>query len=314
MSSPSMGAEMSVVATIGGRRVQLVHRRDVVSVRDRIQAERVVEALVRDHGHAAVAELVADRCELGATRDEMVAKLISLIVEGRFVAVRTSTAPRLLSAPRATPLVDPHRPVPLDEPTAIDWVGVRLIREDETPIVDEPFEVRLPDGTIEHGRTDHEGRARYDGEQKGRCRVSFPRIWPPEWRGAEGWPTSRGSEADSRPASSTPPEGREDAAPAHPASELVSEPEDNPPGTTWIAIEVEDRDGDAVVGAGVQVMLPDGDTRTVTTDELGRIELTGLETDGVCKLGSIDEGLEIQGRCATGSGHVVVARRTEVRG
>lgn len=298
---------------VGAYSYDLVLARDVIAIHDRASAERFVEALVRDRGEHAILEIVGDRANPGASFEDMRELLVARILEGTFVAVRDRSVPRLMSAPRSVPLIDPARPVPTEEPPVTDWVGLRLVRADDEPVADEPFEVRLPDGTIEKGRTDHDGRAHYDGVQRGRCRIVFLRIWATEWRdlelGAPSPSADAAGESTSLSAVGATPAKDADELESVP-SELVSGPEDEgPTGTTWLAVEVEDLEGRALVGLELEITRPDGEHVVLATDGLGRVELEGLG-DGVCKVRARSDEWSVPATsCATGSGYILRAKR-----
>ena len=300
--------------SIAGRSYDIVATRDVISVRDRATAQRIVDALVREHGEHAVRELVGDRADLGATVEDLSELLVARILEGTFVAVRDRSVPRLMSAPQVTPLIDPSRPVPTEEPQVTDWLGLRLVDAEDAPVVDEPFEVRLPDGTIEKGRTDHEGRARYDGVRRGRCQIVFPRIWLTEWRDVQRGEASPGAdgagEASSEPGSNAAKPAADASEPEQSPSELVAEPEDGcPPGTTWLAVEVEDSEGRAVVGLELEITRTDGQPISQVTDGLGRVEVKGLG-DCVCSVRASSGDWRVPATsCATGRGYILRAKR-----
>jgi hypothetical protein len=56
------------------------------------------------------------------------------------------------------------------------WIEIRLLDEVDRPVRDEPYEVRLPDGSIRAGQLDANGRARLDGIPPGDCAVTFTRL------------------------------------------------------------------------------------------------------------------------------------------
>jgi hypothetical protein len=72
-----------------------------------------------------------------------------------------------------------------DEDEESHWVSIELQDEEGNPVVNEPFEIKLPDGSIRRGRTDEEGKARYeDLAQAGECEVRFPRLDGGDWKEA----------------------------------------------------------------------------------------------------------------------------------
>lgn len=63
------------------------------------------------------------------------------------------------------------------------WIGVELVDEDGKPVPDEPYKVKLPDGTIQSGRLDEKGRARIEGiTESGQAQISFPGLHGDEWK------------------------------------------------------------------------------------------------------------------------------------
>jgi hypothetical protein len=64
------------------------------------------------------------------------------------------------------------------------WVGIRLKDEDGDPVADEPFRLKLPDGTIVEGYLDSKGEAEIHGIPEGQCEVCFPQIDKDVWRPA----------------------------------------------------------------------------------------------------------------------------------
>jgi hypothetical protein len=64
------------------------------------------------------------------------------------------------------------------------WIEIELLDEFGTPVLSEPYTLRLPDGSTRRGTLDRLGRARVDGIEPGMCEVSFPRIDGREWRKA----------------------------------------------------------------------------------------------------------------------------------
>ena len=70
------------------------------------------------------------------------------------------------------PELPPLPPEPGDH-----WIEVCLLDSGEQPIVNERFELVLPDGKVENGRTDDEGLLRVDPIFKaGNCRLYFPDL------------------------------------------------------------------------------------------------------------------------------------------
>lgn len=69
-------------------------------------------------------------------------------------------------------------PSQLRKAAATDWLEIRLIDDTGQPIANEPFEVRLPDGSTQQGTLDENGMAYVSGFPPGTCEVSFPGFRP----------------------------------------------------------------------------------------------------------------------------------------
>jgi len=61
------------------------------------------------------------------------------------------------------------------------WIEVQLIGEDDSPIPNEAYELRLPGGELISGTLDGQGSVRLDGIPPGTCRVSFPNLDKDAW-------------------------------------------------------------------------------------------------------------------------------------
>jgi hypothetical protein len=62
------------------------------------------------------------------------------------------------------------------------WVEVELLDWEGKPAANERYEIRLPDGSLQEGRLDGNGRARFTGIDPGTCQVTFPDFDAREWR------------------------------------------------------------------------------------------------------------------------------------
>jgi uncharacterized protein involved in type VI secretion and phage assembly len=61
------------------------------------------------------------------------------------------------------------------------FIEIQLLAEDGKPVPNEPYEITLPDGSVKRGKTDANGRARYDGIDPGTCKVTFPDRDGKDW-------------------------------------------------------------------------------------------------------------------------------------
>lgn len=61
------------------------------------------------------------------------------------------------------------------------WIEVQLIGEDDAPIPNETYEIRLPGGALRKGTLDENGTVRIDDIPPGTCQVSFPNLDQDAW-------------------------------------------------------------------------------------------------------------------------------------
>jgi hypothetical protein len=62
------------------------------------------------------------------------------------------------------------------------WVAIWLVDEQDNPVPNETYEIKLPDGSKFQGELDSNGWARYDGIVSGECTVTFPKLNQAMWR------------------------------------------------------------------------------------------------------------------------------------
>jgi hypothetical protein len=73
------------------------------------------------------------------------------------------------------------------------WIEVQLVGEDDSPIPNEAYEIRLPGGELVSGTLDDKGSVRLDGIPPGTCRVSFPELDKDAWTALATQPSGSGS-------------------------------------------------------------------------------------------------------------------------
>jgi len=61
------------------------------------------------------------------------------------------------------------------------WIEIQLLGEDDSPIPNEAYEIRLPGGELVTGTLDGTGTVRIDGIPPGTCRISFPNLDKDAW-------------------------------------------------------------------------------------------------------------------------------------
>jgi hypothetical protein len=64
------------------------------------------------------------------------------------------------------------------------FIEIELKDDQNNPIGNERYRIKLPDGSLKEGRLDANGRARVDGIDPGTAQVSFPGIDANDWRPA----------------------------------------------------------------------------------------------------------------------------------
>ena len=62
------------------------------------------------------------------------------------------------------------------------WIELEMVDEHQQPLPDEPFVVRLEDGTLRKGKLDCNGFARVSNLPEGEVEVSFPRLDAGAWK------------------------------------------------------------------------------------------------------------------------------------
>lgn len=92
---------------------------------------------------------------------------------------------RDLDRPSLEPLLR-HEEIERDEPepeaTALHWIEIVLVGEDDQPIPGVRYQLELPDGRLRTGRLGADGVARVDGiEKAGNCKVTFPDLDQDAW-------------------------------------------------------------------------------------------------------------------------------------
>jgi type VI secretion system secreted protein VgrG len=61
------------------------------------------------------------------------------------------------------------------------WIEIELKDQEDQPIPGERYQITLPDGTVDEGTLDENGKARVDGIDPGSCKVTFPDLDKDSW-------------------------------------------------------------------------------------------------------------------------------------
>jgi hypothetical protein len=64
------------------------------------------------------------------------------------------------------------------------WIAIELVGEDGKGIAGERYRITVPDGSVDEGTLDAQGRARVEGFEPGSCKVSFPELDQAAWEDA----------------------------------------------------------------------------------------------------------------------------------
>jgi hypothetical protein len=64
----------------------------------------------------------------------------------------------------------------------LHWIEIELVGEDDKPIPNEKYKVKLPDGSEKEGKLDENGWARVEIAAKGDCEVTFPEMDEEAWK------------------------------------------------------------------------------------------------------------------------------------
>ena len=64
------------------------------------------------------------------------------------------------------------------------WVEVELVDENNKPVPNRAYRVKLPDGSVMTGNLDDQGKVRFDSIIPGTCQIEFPDIHLKEWQPA----------------------------------------------------------------------------------------------------------------------------------
>lgn len=76
----------------------------------------------------------------------------------------------------------PNRPVIKPCPGSSHWIEFVLVDYDGAPVPGQLYKIRLPDHSVRTGRTDAEGRVRFDAITAGQAAISFVDLDGRDWR------------------------------------------------------------------------------------------------------------------------------------
>ena len=91
------------------------------------------------------------------------------------LTIRNAQLQQMANASPNTPMIEPCA-------DKAAWIEFRLVDEDNNPVPNEPYRVRLPDQSIMTGMLDSEGRVRFEGIIPGKASICFTSLDEKEWR------------------------------------------------------------------------------------------------------------------------------------
>jgi hypothetical protein len=95
---------------------------------------------------------------------------------GPLPRVRARLSPPL-RAERAAPEPEPAEPLAArgSEPVReLSWIEIALQNPDGSPLANEPYRIKLPDGALREGKLGANGKIRLNDIPVGECEISFP--------------------------------------------------------------------------------------------------------------------------------------------
>ena len=88
--------------------------------------------------------------------------------------------PFVVSAASSGPPAPPQRKTPIEDPKT--WVGIELVDDVGRAVAGQRYIVKVPEGVVNEGTLDAQGRARISGIDPGVCEISFPDIDAREYK------------------------------------------------------------------------------------------------------------------------------------
>lgn len=168
----------SVRIKIGLQAFHFVAGRKAPSQADQpLRPREGVRLLERIHGRELrrLEGLVTALSRRGLTRDEELRRILAQLIVSERVHVQRIEAKIHRTIGKIDAPVERPPPAPIDNEIIETYsLMIELIDADEQPVPGEPFRVKLPDGSVETGTLDDEGKAYITGiERAGTCKVCF---------------------------------------------------------------------------------------------------------------------------------------------
>ncbi len=81
---------------------------------------------------------------------------------------------------RKTQQAKPFKP-PEEEQEGKTWIEIKLVDENDEPVLGERYRITLPDGSVDEGTLDEQRSVRIEGIDPGTCQVTFPNLDKNAW-------------------------------------------------------------------------------------------------------------------------------------
>jgi hypothetical protein len=87
---------------------------------------------------------------------------------------------------RSEPAAEPAAPPPASSAPVeqLTWIEFQLVGEDDSPVADVRYRVKLPNGSVREGRTGKSGLIRLEDLDAGKCELTFPDLDQEAWEPA----------------------------------------------------------------------------------------------------------------------------------
>jgi hypothetical protein len=158
----------------------------LVALRDRREAVRFLRGLQLDSAQAAALRsslLKGDGRTKALNDQEFFELLASRIAGGEISVLRRPqvSSSRNGDEPEA---VRGRQADPRSTAAVSSWIEILLVDHAGQPVPNQPYRIKLPDGSTDEGRLDDFGHAEYYGINPGSCEISFPELANDEWEPA----------------------------------------------------------------------------------------------------------------------------------
>ena len=149
---------------------------------------QLLDLLAAASGHAPRLRWADDAAHIGRRIEEAfrVGTLVLVRPRRERAAASGGAAPKKddASALRAK---SPAPPAPANKPPATSaktWIEFLLVDQEDKPVPNERYKIKVTDGSVREGRLDEDGRVRINNIDPGNCMISFPDLDAKDWAAA----------------------------------------------------------------------------------------------------------------------------------